>query len=220
MGDQVAATSYIHLMRTGPILYAAIGGLTLVCLIGALFKVQHTRLPDRSFVAVRADQLNSAVQTGFRKEPEAFSTNQSPGSGDIQPAVAVLPPAAIDIYSFEAEARSIAVGATETPVSRTVDEEEVQKQSAEKREDGANKVEADQPTWMSQRKATFDELVADGANKVETRVEGVEGHFLGGPVSTAYGENHPTWWADQAHNKFNVQDAYDVVMAVDVSQRK
>ena len=198
-------------MRTGPILYAAIGGLTLLCLIGALFEVQHARLPDRSFVAT-ADQLNSAVPTGFRKQLK--STNQPPGSNNIQPAVAALPPAATD-------ARILAGGtfaATETSVRRAADEEEIQtlKQGAGKK-DGAKKVEEDQPTWMSQRKATFDELVADGANKVETRVEG---HFLGGPVSMVYGEDHPTWWADQAHGKFNVQEAYDVVMAVKVSQRK
>jgi len=99
-------------MRTGPILYAAIGGLTLVCLIGALFEVQHARLPDRSFVAVRADQLNSAVPTGFREELK--STNQPPGSSNIQPAVAALPPAATD-------ARTLAGGtfaATETSVRR------------------------------------------------------------------------------------------------------
>lgn len=183
-----------------------------MCLIGALFEVQHARLPDRSFVAVRADQLNSAVPTGFREELK--STNQPPGSSNIQPAVAALPPAATD-------ARTLAGGtfaATETSVRRAADEEEIQtlKQGAGKK-DGAKKVEEDQPTWMSQRKATFDELVADGANKVETRVEG---HFLGGPVSMVYGEDHPTWWADQAHGKFNVQEAYDVVMAVKVSQRK
>ena len=52
------------------------------------------------------------------------------------------------------------------------------------------------------------------AQTVAAPFEALNAKFKGAP------EEHPNWWADQAWNKLQVQEAYDAVMAVDVSQRK